>query len=323
MKILVLRGGALGDFLVTLPALGLLRARWPRSRIELVGHARAAELVRPGGRLDAVHSQHEARWAALYGREPLPAALQAWLAEFDLVVNFWPDTDGALAAHFPTRTGQQWVTASALPAVSPAARHYCEALRPLGLATTDYQTRLWVGKSEYRNPHRGRRPTVRQSETISPNTRTPKSGTQNTERRTQNEIPIAIHPGSGSPRKNWPVGRWTELAGRLRGQARLLIVGGEADTTAAAALAAYGEVALNLPLPELARRLAACRLFLGHDSGVSHLAAAVGTPCVLLFGPTDPAMWAPPGELVHVIHRGPELSAISVDAVCAAIAARR
>ena len=295
MRILVLRGGALGDFLVTLPALGLLRTRWPQAQIELVGHARAAELALPGGTLDAVHSQHEARWAALYGHEPLPAGLHAWLATFDLVVNFWPDPDGALASHFPIHPGQTWLTATAQPSVSPAARHYCEALRLLGLATTDYRARLPVGKSE----------------------------TQNSKLRTQSTDCVAIHPGSGSPRKNWPVGHWVELAGRLRDRAPLLIVGGEADTAAVAALATYGEVALNLPLPELACRLAACGLFLGHDSGVSHLAAAVGTPCVLLFGPTDPAMWTPPGEHVHTIHRGPELSTISVDAVWSAVAAPR
>jgi heptosyltransferase-2 len=314
MKILVLRGGALGDFLVTLPALGLLRAHWPQARIELVGHARAAELARPGGTLDAVHSQHEARWAALYGGESLPAGLHNWLAEFDLVVNFWPDPDGALAAHFPVRAGQTWVTAAARPAVSPAARHYCEALRPLGLATTDYRTRLAVEKSEFQNP---------KPETNLPNTGKSELETQNSKPGTQNPVCIAIHPGSGSPRKNWPVERWVELAGRLRGHAPLLIVGGEADTPAVAALAAFGEVALNLPLPELARRLAACQLFLGHDSGVSHLAAAVGTPCVLLFGPTEPAMWAPPGEHVQTVRRGPELSAISVDAVWAAVTSRQ
>ena len=313
-KIMVLRGGALGDFLVTLPALGLLRARWPQARIELVGHARAAELALPGGLLDAVHSQHEARWAALYGREPLPAGLHARLAAFDLVVNYWPDPDGALAAHFPTHTGQTWVTAAALPAVSPAARHYCAALRPLGLATTDYGTRLAVEKFEIRNP---------QSETNRPGTNAIKLETQNAKPRTPNPAPIAIHPGSGSPRKNWPVERWVEVAGGLRGQAPLLIVGGEADTAAVAALAAFGEVAQNLPWPELARRLAACQRFLGHDSGVSHLAAAVGPPCVLLFGPTDPAMWAPPGDHVSIVRRGPELSAISVDAVWAAVAAQR
>jgi heptosyltransferase-3 len=323
MKILVLRGGALGDFLVTLPALNLLRARWPQARIELAGNARAAELALPGGTLDAVHSQHQARWAALFDPAPLPGALRGWLAEFDLVVNYWPDPEGELAAHFPLRAGQTFVTAPAMPALAPAARHYCEALRPLGCETTDYGTRLPFGKFEIRNSYRGRRPTVRQSEALSPDTGALKSETQDADRKTQNEFPVAIHPGSGSPRKNWPVGRWAELAAKLRGQAPLLIVGGETDTAAVAALAPCGEVAQNLPLPELARRLAACRLFLGHDSGVSHLAAAVGTPCVLLFGPTEPAMWAPPGEHVQTVRRGPELSAISVDAVWAAVTSRR
>ena len=56
-------------------------------------------------------------------------------------------------------------------------------------------------------------------------------------------------------------------------------------------------------------------MFLGHDSGVSHLAAACGTPCVLLFGPTDPAMWAPPAARVRVLQCGADLSAIGVEEV--------
>ncbi|MFA5058011.1 MAG: glycosyltransferase family 9 protein, partial [Opitutaceae bacterium] len=79
------------------------------------------------------------------------------------------------------------------------------------------------------------------------------------------------------------------------------------------------EVSENLPLPALAVQLAQCRLFLGHDSGLSHLAAAVGTPCVLLFGPTDPAMWAPPGGHVRVIRRGETLDAIAIEEVLAAV----
>jgi ADP-heptose:LPS heptosyltransferase len=79
------------------------------------------------------------------------------------------------------------------------------------------------------------------------------------------------------------------------------------------------EIAANLPLPELANALAGCRRFMGHDSGVSHLAAAVGTPSVLLFGPTDPAMWAPPGGNVRVIHHGPAVDAISVEEVLEAL----
>lgn len=288
-KILVLRGGALGDFLVTLPALGLLRRRWPAARIELVGHARAAKLGLLDGCIDAVHSQHEARWAALYGGNPLPADLAVWLETFDLVLNYWPDPAQELARRFPLRAGQTFLAASAQPTVAPAARHFCDALRPLNLTTTDYHSTL-----------RFPRPSTFD---LRPDC-------------------IAIHPGSGSPRKNWPLERWMEITAKL--DRPVLLVLGEAERDWADNRRGPQkriELAENLPLPELAARLADCRLFLGHDSGVSHLAAAVGTPCMLLFGPTDPAMWAPPGPHVRVLRRGMEPASISVEDAMAALPA--
>jgi ADP-heptose:LPS heptosyltransferase len=278
-RILVLRGGALGDLIVTLPALALLRRHWPAARIELAGNAPAAELGRAAGLIDAAHSQHEARWAALYGDAPLPAPLGEWLAGFDLVLNFWPDPECELARRFPLRAGQVFLSAPALPTLAPAAAHYCEPLRPLGLTTADFFVAL--------------RPTG------------PRPGPRR----------IAIHPGSGSPRKNWPLVRWIELCVWLEAthRAELLIVSGEAEP--AGLLANFGRPARQLPLAELADTLAACALFIGHDSGVSHLAAACGVPCVLLFGPTDPAIWAPPAPHVRVIRRGAEMASISVEAV--------
>jgi ADP-heptose:LPS heptosyltransferase len=301
MRILVLRGGALGDFLVTLPALGLLRTKWPGARIELVGHARAAGLGVTGGYLDAVHSQHEARWSALFSAAAaeLPSALRAWLAEFDLVVNYWPDPDGTLARRFPLRDGQQFLSAPAAPFLAPAARHFCEPLKTLGLSTTDFRSHL-------------RLPT---GSDVGPST-------------SASRLPVAIHPGSGSSRKNWPRERWTELMARL--EEPILLVLGEAEmerwsTPSVARFfsteSKHVEVANDLPLPELAAALARCRLFLGHDSGVSHLAAAVGTPCVLLFGPTDPAMWAPPGDHVRVLRRGADLNTLGVEEVLTALSA--
>jgi len=120
---------------------------------------------------------------------------------------------------------------------------------------------------------------------------------------------IAIHPGSGSESKNWPLPRFVEVAGRLLGQnpdRRLLLVGGEADaerlTNLRAALPNDRlEIAENLPLTALAKELRNCAAFIGHDSGISHLAAAVDTPSLLLYGPTDPAIWAPQNPRVRVL----------------------
>ncbi len=290
-KILVLRGGALGDFIVTLPALALLNHAWPHARLELAGNAAAAALALERGLLGAVHSQHEARWSALFGSAPLPDNFARWLGEFDLVVNFWPDVDGALRAHFPRHAAQTFLHGEAQPALAPAAAHFCEPLRALGLAPREFFYALDAAS-----------PTATR---------------------------IALHPGSGSPRKNWPLERWRTLAEWLaRDQRReLLVVTGEAETEAARALARFGTAAHNLPLPQLVRELARCRLFLGHDSGVSHLAAACGVPCVLLFGPTDPVIWAPPAAPVRVLRRGAELNAISLadvqSATLAALADRK
>jgi heptosyltransferase III len=304
-RILVLRGGALGDFIVTLPALALLRQRWPDARIELAGNATAAEVARARGMIDAAHSQHEARWGALYGAAPLPAEFGAWLARFDLVVNYWPDPDGELHRRFPARDGQVFLSAAAMPTIAPAAAHYASALKPLGLETRDFFCLI-------------------ESDAIALHPRA--IDVRAIRRAVAADAPIAIHPGSGSPRKNWPLERWAALATWLRDEfaARLLIITGEAEDQAAlASLAAVAERAHALPLKELAARLRGCRLFLGHDSGVSHLAAACGVPSVLLFGPTDPAMWAPPATHVTVLRRGMALEAIAIRDVQSAIGAMR
>jgi heptosyltransferase-2 len=80
------------------------------------------------------------------------------------------------------------------------------------------------------------------------------------------------------------------------------------------------QCAQNLSLVELAARLQNCALFLGHDSGISHLAAAVGTPSLLLFGPTDPAIWAPANRNVKVLRaQAGILGRLGVETVLAAL----
>jgi heptosyltransferase III len=315
-KILVLRGGALGDFIVTLPALALLRQRWPKARIELVGNATAAVLALNRGIIDAAHSQHEARWSALYGDTPLPRELAGWLAEYDLVVNYWPNPDGELGRRFPLRSGQELLSAPAMPTRAPAAAHYCEPLRKLGVEPERYFFSL-TPLDQWR---RGA-PTARDDVSESRNPRGEGA-----------EPPfIAVHPGSGSAKKNWPLERWRELIATLPPPVSLIF--GEPELERWSALHPAGfrshpanaankparendlHLLINRPLEELVSHVAQCRLFLGHDSGVSHLAAACGVPCVLLFGPTDSEVWAPPAPHVTVVRRGPDLSSISLDEV--------
>ncbi|MBC7365341.1 MAG: hypothetical protein H7343_00795 [Undibacterium sp.] len=150
-RILILRGGALGDFTVTLPALAALRAAFPTAHIELAGNATAAALAVNRGLVDAAHSQHESRWAALYNPAPLPPDFAAWLTSFDLILNFWPDPDGTLTRRFPLHPAQRFLTAPAHPSHPPAAAHYCAPLQQLGIITAAHFYLLGVGRGR-RNP---------------------------------------------------------------------------------------------------------------------------------------------------------------------------
>ena len=131
-----------------------------------------------------------------------------------------------------------------------------------------------------------------------------------------------LHPGSGSAQKNWPEPRWADLLGRLIDSTAftLLLVGGEAEGDRLQRLAAWlpparVRLAQSLPLTELAAVLARSRGFIGHDSGISHLAAALGLPGVVLWGGTSEAVWRPPSEKVLVLKNPGGLAHLPVDVV--------
>jgi heptosyltransferase III len=113
----------------------------------------------------------------------------------------------------------------------------------------------------------------------------------------------AIHPFSGSARKNWPIERFQELAMRLAMPVQWC-VGPDEKLDGAVQFAA---------LDDLEQWLASAHLYIGNDSGITHLAAAAGAAVIAIFGPTDPAVWAPRGDRVRVIHGS--LEEITVDDV--------
>jgi len=133
---------------------------------------------------------------------------------------------------------------------------------------------------------------------------------------------LAIHPGSGSPRKNWPAERFAAVLDSLALSRPWLLVEGPADAAAVAPLARRpgAVLARGLGVRTLGAVLARAGLFIGHDSGVSHLAAAWHAPTLALFGPTDPAVWAPVGPRVRVLRapRG-QMEGLAVDEVLSAV----
>jgi ADP-heptose:LPS heptosyltransferase len=117
--------------------------------------------------------------------------------------------------------------------------------------------------------------------------------------------PILLHPGSGSTRKNWP--HFAYLATAL---AQAVVLRGPAD----AAIEAPNPRLEELPLAAVAEQVSNCRVFVGNDSGITHLAAYWGAPTIALFGPTDTEIWGPRGRRVTVLSK-PALADITVSDV--------
>ena len=114
---------------------------------------------------------------------------------------------------------------------------------------------------------------------------------------------LALHPGSGSVTKNWPAQGFASFARAHAAGRRWLLVSGPADEESVASLSDLpGAVrARGLPLRVLGALLARAGLYVGNDSGVTHLAAAAGAPTLGLFGPTDAKTWGPVGPRVETV----------------------
>jgi len=274
-RALVIRGGALGDFLLTLPVLAALREAAPEARLEMLAYPGIAKLARAGRLIDEARSIEYGPLAGFFTQgSVLDPAWRDYFGSFDVVLSYLYDPDGIFAANLRAAGVARLIQGPARPTdTAHAIDQLASPLTELGLALPTRATRLDFGAAH------GIPPT------------------------------IALHPGSGGSAKNWPAEHWRLLAEWLLAEypeLHVAVVGGEADSAALEAmrsLAPDERVASwhNLPLDQLAPRLASCRAYLGHDTGVSHLAAVAGVPSLLLFGPTDPGVWAPPHEQVRVL----------------------
>ncbi len=287
-NILLFHQGALGDFVVTWPvALGLARV-YAQSRLFYVTHSEKGKLADKVLRVEWADA--EAGWNGLFGpagsQPALPEVSAKLLAGAQMVVGFlsgsskaWADNVRRLAPEAnvlvinPTPP-DEWK--------GHATEYQLEQLLPWPAAHAAAEQML---RSDHTRGVSVQRP--------NPPTRT------------------VIHPGSGSPLKNWPVERYLELAGILSGQGhdvRILI--GEVEQErwtpdVLARLSAVGSLARPATYLELLAELQPARVFIGNDSGPGHLAGILGVPTLSLFGPTDPARWKPLGPHVRTIRREP------------------
>jgi ADP-heptose:LPS heptosyltransferase len=293
---LVVRPGALGDVLLTLPALQALISACGAQEIELLGNLAMTEWLVGRSVITGAESFDRRDLGALFLRDsPLPATLTEYLSRFDLIVNYASGPGQVLALNLARASRGRILDLDARP-TDWLTEHMSDYLHtPL--------LRLGV-------------PTTRQAPEINllACDREAAASWLSARAAMRREI-IAIHPGSGSTGKNWPAERFARLADHLQRnrRAQVLLIGGPADHEAVDAVIKGMRSApvlhINEPgLPLLAALMERCQAFVGNDSGVSHLAAALRMPSVVLFGPTDPAVWAPRGSDVTILKASLECS---------------
>jgi heptosyltransferase-3 len=305
-RILVIRGGAIGDFILTLPALKALRNAQPNAHIEILGYKHIAVLAENRFYAQGVRSIEYGPLSKFFaGSSELPEELADYFASFDLIVSYLFDPDRIFERNL-RRCGVENLIcgpAKILESGGHAARQLARPIEELGIEVVDLSERIFPSTTdrEFAREFLGN-----PSQPI-----------------------IAIHSGSGSPQKNWPSENWIALfsqGGRFANVQGMVVISGEADEAQTKRLEREWSdrnvcFAKSLPLPQLAAVLERS-IFVGHDSGISHLAAAAGANCILLFGPTDPNIWAPCNNHVRVL-RAPNgsLTDLGVEAVEAALAA--
>ncbi|MCU0241876.1 MAG: glycosyltransferase family 9 protein [Vicinamibacteria bacterium] len=264
LRALIVRSGGLGDLLLLRDAIASLKAASYRVTL-LAPQRHAAALLGDGpGDVDECWDLEGSGFSALYTSAPFDAELDG-LEGFSLAIAYSRSTE--VAASLKRRVPVVCALDPTPPHGVAAARWYTRPLDDLGLAVQKAKTAI-ANDDEIQAC-----------------------------RSLRERLPggfLALHPGSGSPSKNWPIARFSELiAGRENPQPWLLITG-PAEEQLGRPFASDNRMVLarNLPLRALGALLASCGLYIGNDSGISHLAAAWGAPCLLLFGPTDPAVWA-------------------------------
>ena len=284
-KICVIFPGALGDFICFLPALQALQER---AAIDLFARSEFADLVLPGITVSSLE-----RWeiSGLFREGRGSAEAEKMFRAYDALYSWFASGHPRFVERLNAITGCRVHTFSFRPLATDVhlADHYFGCLREH--ATTP-------------PPHVALRSEALQWRDIFWCDHT-----------LAGRPVLTIAPGSGAREKNWPekfycaVAEWWRKA---TGGAIVLLIGPvEQERGGFERLSEGCLVASGLSLSRAAALLDRSAVYLGNDSGISHLAAALGIRTVALFGPTDPIRWAPRGQRVTVLRRGMDCSPCS------------
>ena len=279
-NVFIFHSGALGDFVLTWPMILGVARTMPQCRVIVVAAGDKGKLAEKVLRVES--RDVEGGWGDLFGDGELAERPTHLLEGARLVLSFVAD--------------ERSVWEQNVRRLAPDAEVHFLAGRPTreGVHATDFLLEQLAGDPVVSAGTAGMIESIRKTGLMP--------------RAFDIAGPIVVHPGSGSPAKNWPAERWIEWIKRQDRPVRVLIGEVERERLPAdvlARFAAVAEVVEPATLPTLVDALTGVGGFVGHDSGPTHLAAMLGLPTLALFGPTDPAVWSPLGPRVTVLRHEP------------------
>jgi lipopolysaccharide heptosyltransferase II len=310
MKILIRATNWVGDAIMAMPALRVVRAKFPEAHVAIVARPYVADIYRDQGICDELiaydpRGEHRG-WK---GRELLARELRA--RKFDVALLFQNAFDAAWLtwrAAVPqrigyARDGRSLLLTKPIPVPKPGEIpphekfYYLELLRRAGwIDALQDDTHIALQVPGVARQHA--------AETLAVAGARPST------------LRIALGAGASyGSAKCWPPERFTKTLNEIlaRTDADVVLFGTAAEAPVSSAIASElcrppVDLTGKTSIAELPALLSQCHLFLGNDSGAMHVAAAVGLPVVAVFGPTDPEGTAPVTPRVSILQQKPYCS---------------
>ncbi len=283
-KILVFSFSFIGDAVLSTAVIQPLRSHFPNAHITFLVGPSAFDLLVNEPQLDAtLVYDNRGEHAGLTGRMKLIKSLRS--EKFDLVINLRDSFTARCigAEHWGLVRGDR---------ERHAVTRYLEVLSKQGVDTTDAHPHLQLTEMEQATAHRF----------------LTESG------RTTDKLLIGIHPGGNWEYKLWSAEKYAQFASTLSKEdnASILLFSGpnerKLQTQVADMMDTSPILVKDENLREVAALIAACDIYIGNDTGPMHIAAAVGTPVIALFGSTNHIRSGPFGEKHTVVQSGIELA---------------
>ncbi len=305
MRILIIRRGAVGDTVVTLPTLGILRKNYPDAYIEVIGDPDYWEIAHKRYYVDAVSKGDAKLTPELYSRGgEIGEGLSHYFSSFDLIIGYVSDPDGVLTENLRKTGAGRVITCSPFPRDDErhAADYTALALTEIGLKVNPpLFPEIYLNGEDLDFAYRF----FASVEFNSVETHSNASLQIEPPLHSSQKHFVAIHPRTygikGLSIETFiKIGKWVE---NTIGAKTMWITGQAEEKNLDIIKSNFPSSPLFhlQPLPKVAAVLRLSRFYLGCDTGISHLAAAAGAPVIAFFGPTNPHVWGPRGRKVWIV----------------------